>query len=106
MSDSEAVAARIAGLVEAIDRHPPSALKEQARAIVAEVLALHEAGLARMVAILHESGPEGRRLLDRIRAEPLLASLLALHELGDLPVEPSSGLVSADRLRRAPAEVP
>ena len=106
MSDEAAgVAARIAALVEAIDRHPPSALKEQARAIVAEVLALHHAGLARIVAVLREGGPEGRRLLDRIEDEPLLAALLALHELAELPaVEPGSGLVAADRLVRAAGE--
>jgi hypothetical protein len=76
-------AGRIARLVANIDAQPASALKEQSREIVAAVLELHREGLDRIVALLQERGPEGRRVLEDLIADPLVASLLALHDLAE-----------------------
>jgi hypothetical protein len=96
-------AERIARLVANIDAHPASALKDQSREIFAAVLELHREGIDRIMALLHAHGPEGRRILDELLADSLVASLLALHDLAELPHEQE--LVAAKRpIRRVEDE--
>lgn len=100
-------AERIARLVADIDAQPASVLKEQSREMVAAVLELHREGLDRVLVLLHEQGPEGRRILDELTADPLVASLLALHDLADLPEPPKEqDFVAATRLVRRVEDEP
>jgi Fe-S cluster biogenesis protein NfuA len=51
------------------------------------------AGLAEIVRIIGQDGEAGKRLMTKLAADPLVESLLLLHDLHPLPI--------ADRVRRA-----
>lgn len=64
---------------------PP--LAEKAETAVRLLVRLYGAGLARVVEILGEAGEAGRQMLGQMAADPLLASLLILHDLHPVPLE-------------------
>ncbi len=72
-------------LAELRSASPPVA--EKAETLVRLLMDLYGAGLARVVEIVGEAGEAGARVLDRMAADPLLASLLILHDLHPLPLE-------------------
>jgi len=57
-----------------------SAPAADARRLVQHVMALHGAGLSRLLEIVSEDGSR-EALMRRLRSDPLVASLLALHDL-------------------------
>ncbi len=90
----------LAPLVEELESLEDPAARATARAVVQGILGLHREGLTRLLEIVAGEkalSPAVARALD---ADPLVASLLELHDLA-----PDRGLVSPDRLvRRAVAE--
>lgn len=79
-ADPAALAAEIESIIAALRQSGDASSAEQAQRLVQLVLSLHGAGLSRILDILrHErgSGP----LLERLAADSLVASLLALHDL-------------------------
>lgn len=60
---------------------------ERAETLVQLLVDLYGAGLRRIVETLDEAGGTGRQLLDRIAEDPLLSSLLVLHDLHPVPLE-------------------
>jgi Fe-S cluster biogenesis protein NfuA len=64
-----------------------------AEELVASLVEFYGAGLAEIVQIISQDGEAGKRLMTKLAADPLVASLLLLHDLHPLPI--------ADRVRRA-----
>ncbi|HVH42495.1 MAG TPA: DUF5947 family protein [Labilithrix sp.] len=82
---------RISELVDKIEHGRPEDVREDARALVAEVLAYHREGLHRLVATLAaDSVSEASR-------DPLIKSLFDLHEI---EVRPPAALLDARRLTK------
>jgi len=74
--------ARIEALVAEIEDRAAPDLRERVSELVAAVLELHGAGLARILDLAETPGSAGRRTLDgRLAGDALAASLLALHDL-------------------------
>jgi hypothetical protein len=84
---------RIVELVEKIET-APEVTRDDARALVSEVIAFHREGLRAMVEIAAKTSA-----LDAMKAHPLVASLLELHDLN----APSVALVPANQLVRKKA---
>lgn len=97
-------------LVTVFEDHPDPATREQAVALLSGLDALHREGLSRLVGGLREAGVQS--LLDRVTADPVVATLLGLYDLAelDLPEEarpdpaPRAAFVPLERLtaRRKP----
>jgi len=68
-----------------------------AEELVTCLVELYGAGLAEIVAAVREDPDAGPRLMDKLVADPLVESLLLLHDLHPVPV--------AERVRRAVDEV-
>jgi len=64
-----------------------------AEELVASLVEFYGAGLAEIVQIISQDGEAGKRLMTKLAADPLVASLLLLHDLHPLPI--------ADRVRKA-----
>jgi Fe-S cluster biogenesis protein NfuA len=88
---------RLDGLLREVERFADPAVQSHTREAVRAVLALHGAGLGRILAHLEGAGEAGRKLLDACAADPVVGGLLLLHELHPLGVE--------ERVRQALADV-
>jgi Fe-S cluster biogenesis protein NfuA/nitrite reductase/ring-hydroxylating ferredoxin subunit len=84
--DLRATGERIEALLEAASTGGPVA-RERAEELVRLVVDLYGAGLERLLEIVHESGRLDDDLLDRLAADDLVASLLAVHGLHPDDVE-------------------
>jgi Fe-S cluster biogenesis protein NfuA/nitrite reductase/ring-hydroxylating ferredoxin subunit len=78
--DLRATGERIEALIEAASTGGRVA-RERAEELVRLVVDLYGAGLERLLEIVHESGRLDDELLDRLAADDLVASLLAVHGL-------------------------
>jgi Fe-S cluster biogenesis protein NfuA len=74
-------------LLREVDRFADPAAQSHTREIVRAVLALHGAGLGRLLAHLEDAGEAGRKALGACAADPVVGGLLLLHELHPLDVE-------------------
>jgi Fe-S cluster biogenesis protein NfuA len=79
--------ARVEKLIQAIDALPDEAARRQTRELVQALLELHGAGFNRVLECIHETGPGGQELIDRMSEDPLVANLLLLHGLHPLDLE-------------------
>jgi Fe-S cluster biogenesis protein NfuA/nitrite reductase/ring-hydroxylating ferredoxin subunit len=84
--DLQATGERIEALLEAAAAGGRVA-RERAEELVRLVVDLYGAGLERLLEIVHESGRLDDELLDRLAADELVASLLAVHGLHPDDVE-------------------
>jgi hypothetical protein len=87
----------LAPLVEELETMQDPSARETARAVVHGVLALHREGLTRLLEILAHEKALTSVVARAMDADPLVTSLLELHELA-----PDRALVSPDRLVRRP----
>ncbi|MDQ3813465.1 MAG: NifU family protein, partial [Armatimonadota bacterium] len=78
---------RIEGLVHEIEAIADPALQATARELVQTLLALHGAGLARMLNIIAQAGAAGSAMMDDLARDDLVGSLLLLHGLHPLDLE-------------------
>jgi hypothetical protein len=81
--------------------HEEEALR--ARSLVQAVLEWHQRGLARMLELVAAKGPTGSVVVQELVKDPLVKSLLELHDLADLPSGSDASLIPPERLVRAPA---
>jgi Fe-S cluster biogenesis protein NfuA len=88
---------RLDALVRAAERFTDPAVRSHTREVVTALLALHGAGLGRLVARLEEAGAPGRAILDACADDEVVAGLLLLHGLHPLDI--------AARVRQALDEV-
>jgi hypothetical protein len=85
--DPEAVGAEIETLVGKLSALSDSPAKVHAQELVRLLMSLYGAGLSRILALVRTEGGGPQAVLDRCAADPLLASLLALHDLHPHPIE-------------------
>lgn len=97
--DTTSFDARIEALTAALEASPDVHARECAKELVQLVLEFHGSGLKRLVEIL---GGAPRLVSDRVAADPVIASLLALHDL--LPEQPPPAPLI--QIKHAPAEAP
>lgn len=72
---------RIEELVRRVDQIPDPDARATAGELMESILALHGAGMERMMELVSESGPAGDAAIRRFANDSLVASLLVLHGL-------------------------
>jgi Fe-S cluster biogenesis protein NfuA/nitrite reductase/ring-hydroxylating ferredoxin subunit len=82
-----AVGDRVEGLIQEIGQVADPSVRDKAEELVRSVMDLYGAALARVCEIADEPGSNGDRLINRLAADDLIASLLILHGLHPLDVE-------------------
>lgn len=78
--------AHIEQLIKALDSRPDSPASIQARDLVQTLLEIHGVGLEQALEVIHDS-PGGQELIDRLAENPVISSLLVLHNLHPLDLE-------------------
>ena len=78
---------RVEGLLEKIEQSADPALREVVREVVQCLLNLHGVGLATLLEHTARASAAGPALIDAFAADPLIASLLLLHDLHPLDEE-------------------
>jgi Fe-S cluster biogenesis protein NfuA/nitrite reductase/ring-hydroxylating ferredoxin subunit len=81
------VGARVEELLGTLRSGGNGAAAPAAEELVRILLGLYGDGLGHIMAALHESGDGGAAVLDRLLADPLVESLLVLHDLHPLDVD-------------------
>jgi Fe-S cluster biogenesis protein NfuA/nitrite reductase/ring-hydroxylating ferredoxin subunit len=82
----EVLLARVQELQEALEaagNPPPPELLEE---LLGSVVQMYGAGLERILQALHEAGEEGQRIAAGLAEDPLLATLLLIHDLHPVPL--------------------
>ena len=94
--DARKAGERVEALLAELGSQAGPQVAAAAEELVTCLVELYGTGLAKIVAILRDDDA-GPRLMDKLAADPLVCSLLLLHDLHPLPV--------AERVRRAVDEV-
>jgi Fe-S cluster biogenesis protein NfuA/nitrite reductase/ring-hydroxylating ferredoxin subunit len=85
--DTEQLVGRVQDLQAQLDSSHDSATRELAEELVSAVVQMYGAGLERVLSTLLEAGPEGERLAASLPDDPLVATLLLIHDLHPVPLE-------------------
>jgi Fe-S cluster biogenesis protein NfuA len=91
--DAQKAGERVEALLAELGSQAGPQVAATAEELVSCLVELYGAGLAEIVRIIGEDTEAGQRLMAKLAADPLVESLLLLHDLHPLPV--------ADRVRRA-----
>lgn len=91
--DAQAAGERVEALLAELGSHAGPQVAATAEELVSCLVELYGAGLAEIVAIVGEDAGAGPRLMDALVADPLVESLLLMHDLHPLD--------TATRVRRA-----
>ena len=96
-TDAAAVADTIAALLDELSASSDSTVREVGEDLVRVLMEFYGAGLAQAVSLVRLGG--GDQLVHRLAADPLVAALLALHDLHpvDLPTRVGHGIDAARR---------
>ena len=87
MADARQVGARVEELLGILQSEGGKATAGAAEELVRLLLGLYGDGLSHIMAALRAEGPAGAAILDRLLADPLVESLLLLHDLHPLDVD-------------------
>jgi Fe-S cluster biogenesis protein NfuA len=82
--DAQAAGERVEKLLAELRSHGGPQVAATAEELVSCLVELYGAGLAEIVRILGQDGEAGARLLDALAADPLVESLLLIHDLHPL----------------------
>jgi len=85
--DVEQLVGRVEDLQAQFESTGASATREVAEELVSAIVQMYGAGLERIVASLSEAGIEGERLAAGLVEDPLVATLLLIHDLHPVPLE-------------------
>ncbi len=85
--DVEELVERVEDLQARLDASGASVTREVAEELVSAVVQMYGAGLERIVAALMDAGPEGERSAAALADDPLVATLLLIHDLHPVPLE-------------------
>jgi len=85
--DPAAIGGEIETLIRKMGALGDSQATAQAQELVRLLMSLYGAGLSRVLEIVRTEGGGPEALLDRLAADPLLASLLVLHDLHPHPID-------------------
>src|ERR1039457_4087509 len=87
MADARQVGARVEELLGILQSKGGEATARAAEELVRLLLGLYGDGLSHIMAALRAEGPAGTAVLDRLLEDPLVESLLLLHDLHPLDVD-------------------
>jgi Fe-S cluster biogenesis protein NfuA len=87
MADARQVGARVEELLGILQSEGGEATARAAEELVRLLLGLYGDGLSHIMAALHAEGAAGTAILDRLLEDPLVESLLMLHDLHPLDVD-------------------
>jgi Fe-S cluster biogenesis protein NfuA/nitrite reductase/ring-hydroxylating ferredoxin subunit len=90
-SSSEELLERVQRLSDRVERLDDPEARDTAQQLVAAILEMHGAGLATIGAVLDEAGPAGEVAKAKLVADPVVASLLLIHDLYPVPLEQRVG---------------
>ena len=90
-SSSEELLERVQRLSERVERLEDPEAREAAQELVAAILEMHGAGLATIGGVLDEAGAAGEAAKAKLVADPVVASLLLIHDLYPVPLEQRVG---------------
>jgi Fe-S cluster biogenesis protein NfuA/nitrite reductase/ring-hydroxylating ferredoxin subunit len=90
-SSSEELLERVQRLSERVERLEDPEARDAAQELVAAILEMHGAGLATIGGVLDEAGPAGEAAKAKLVADPVVASLLLIHDLYPVPLEQRVG---------------
>jgi Fe-S cluster biogenesis protein NfuA/nitrite reductase/ring-hydroxylating ferredoxin subunit len=85
--ESAALLERVQELQDALERGEDSPTRELAEELVAAIVQMYGAGLERIVSELLASGAEGERIAAEVAQDPLVATLLLIHDLHPIGLE-------------------
>ncbi|HYB29151.1 MAG TPA: NifU family protein [Solirubrobacteraceae bacterium] len=85
--DTEQLVQRVQELQEQLESSHDSATRELAEELVSAVVQMYGAGLERVLTSLFEAGPEGEGIAASLADDPLVATLLLIHDLHPVPLE-------------------
>jgi Fe-S cluster biogenesis protein NfuA/nitrite reductase/ring-hydroxylating ferredoxin subunit len=85
--ESGALFERVQELQTLLDGCEQSAARDLAEELMATVLQLYGSGLERIIDGILAAGPEGVRIAGRLADDPLIATLLLIHDLHPIPLE-------------------
>ncbi|MGO9495481.1 MAG: NifU family protein [Solirubrobacteraceae bacterium] len=85
--DAGQLVERVEELQAALDACGESVPRGLAEELVSGVVQMYGAGLERVVRTLLEAGPDGERLAASLPDDPLVATLLLIHDLHPVPLE-------------------
>ena len=83
----EELVQRIQDLQERLEATGDAATREAADALVSAVIQMYGAGLERIVELLAGAGEAGREIASSLSDDPLVATLLLIHDLHPVPLE-------------------
>ncbi len=78
---------RVQALSERVERLEDPEARDAAQELVAAILEMHGVGLATIGAVLDEAGAAGEAAKAKLVADPVVASLLLIHDLYPVPLE-------------------
>ena len=84
---SELLLGRVQELQDRLDACEDSATRRVAEELIAAVVQMYGAGLEAVLDALFASGPDGERIAAGLAQDPLLATLLLIHDLHPVPLE-------------------
>jgi Fe-S cluster biogenesis protein NfuA/nitrite reductase/ring-hydroxylating ferredoxin subunit len=87
MADARQVGARVEELLGILQSEGGEATASAAEELVRLLLGLYGDGLSHIMAALRAEGPAGAAVVDRLLGDPLVESLLLLHDLHPLDVD-------------------
>ncbi|MGH2937662.1 MAG: NifU family protein [Solirubrobacterales bacterium] len=90
-SSSEELLERVQRLSVRVERLEDPEARDAAQELVAAILEMHGAGLAKIGAVLDEAGAAGEAAKAKLVADPVVASLLLIHDLYPVPLEQRVG---------------
>jgi Fe-S cluster biogenesis protein NfuA/nitrite reductase/ring-hydroxylating ferredoxin subunit len=90
-SSSEELLERVQRLSERVERLDDPEARDAAGQLVAAILEMHGVGLATIGAVLDQAGPAGEIAKAKLVADPVVASLLLIHDLYPVPLEQRVG---------------
>jgi len=85
--DTEQLVERVEELQSALEACGESVPRGLAEELVSAVVQMYGAGLGRILGTLSEAGPEGERIAISLLDDPLVATLLLIHDLHPVPLE-------------------
>ena len=87
VASGEQLVERVQDLQAALESSSGSATHELAEELVSAVVQMYGAGLERILEMLVASGPDGERVAASLADDPLVATLLLIHDLHPIPLE-------------------
>ncbi len=87
IEEAQQLVERVQELQARLQSSPDSASRDLTEELTSAVVQMYGAGLERIVASLTAAGPEGERIASSLPTDPLVATLLLIHDLHPVPLE-------------------